>query len=77
MALVETAIVVHLRNIYYAADPLALFPLRLLSAPDLRLELAREAATLVMILAVAIAAERGAVRVAAAFAYMFGVWDIF
>jgi hypothetical protein len=51
--------------------------LRLLSAPDLRLELAREAATLVMILAVAIAAERGAVRVAAAFAYMFGVWDIF
>jgi len=77
MALVESAIVVHLRHLYYSTDPRTIFPLRLLSAEDLRLELAREAATLAMILAVALTAERGAVRVAAAFAYVFGIWDIF
>ena len=37
MALVEAAVVVHLHHIYYPENPLALFPLRLLSADDLAL----------------------------------------
>ena len=41
MALVEAAIVVHLRHLYYPLDPRELFPLALLSDADLALELAR------------------------------------
>ncbi|HJX18524.1 MAG TPA: hypothetical protein VJ437_10040 [Acidiferrobacterales bacterium] len=77
MALVEAAIVVHLRHVYYLENPRALFPLRLLSADDLALELARELATVVMILAVAVLAARGFVRRFAAFVYVFGLWDLF
>jgi hypothetical protein len=76
MALVEAAIVVHLRHVYYPENPLALFPLRLLSAHDLALELAREFATVVMILAVAVLAVRGFVRRFAVFAFVFGLWDL-
>ena len=77
MALVEAAIVVHLRHAYYPENPLALFPLRLLSTGDLALELAREIATLVMLLTVALLAARGFVRRFAAFVYVFGLWDLF
>ncbi len=77
MALVEAAIVVHLRHVYYPENPLALFPLRLLNDDDLALELAREVATVVMILAVAVLAARGVVRRFAAFVYVFGLWDLF
>jgi hypothetical protein len=76
MAQVEAALVVHLRSIYYPADPLSLFPMALLSPRDLRIELVRELATVVMILGVALLAARGAVRVFAAFVYVFGLWDI-
>lgn len=77
MALVEAAIVVHLRHVYYAANPLALFPLVLLNPDDLALELAREFATVIMILAVAMLAVRGFMRRFAAFVYVFGLWDVF
>jgi hypothetical protein len=77
MAHVEAALVVYLRELYYPQDPRAIFPLRLLSLPHLQLELVREAATIVMLLAVAWLAERGAVRRFAAFVLLFGVWDIF
>lgn len=76
MALVEAAIVIYLRTIYYADDPLRLFPLRLLSDAHLRLELVREAATVVMLLVVAVLAATGWARRFAAFAFLFGVWDL-
>ena len=76
MAHVEAALVVHLRSLYYPADPLNVFPLVLLSHRDLAIELARESATVVMILTVALLAVRGAGRVFAAFCYVFGLWDI-
>ncbi len=76
MALVEAAIVIHLRGLYYPQDRLAIFPLRMLSPADLRLEWAREAATVVMLLAVALLIERGPARVFAAFLYLFGLWDL-
>lgn len=76
MALVEAAIVIYLRTIYYADDPLRLFPLRLLSEAHLRLELAREAATVVMLLAVAALSATGWARRFAAFAFLFGLWDL-
>jgi hypothetical protein len=76
MALVEAAIVVHLRHLYYPLDPQQLFPLALLSHADLALELARELATVAMILAVAVLAERGWARRFAAFVFVFGLWDL-
>jgi len=77
MALVEAAIVVHLRHVYYPENPLALFPLVLLNPDDLALELARELATLIMLLAVALLATRGFMRRFAAFLFVFGLWDLF
>ena len=76
MALVEAALVIHLRHIYYPADPQSLFPLALLSPDDYRLELVRELATVVMIVVVAILAERSWSRRFAAFVFVFGLWDL-
>ena len=77
MAYVEAALVVDLRSVYYPANPLNLFPLAILSHRDLIIELVRELATVLMIGSVAWLAARQAARVFAAFAYLFGLWDIF
>jgi hypothetical protein len=76
MALVEAAIVVHLRHLYYPLDPREVFPLALLNDANLALELARELATVVMMVAVAVLAECGWGRRFAAFVFVFGVWDL-
>jgi hypothetical protein len=76
MAQVEAAVVIYLRRVHYADDPLTLFPLVTLPNPDLPIELAREVATLVMIATVAFLHAKRGPRVFAAFAYVFGVWDI-
>lgn len=76
MALVEAAVVVYLRRLYYPDDPLTIFPLRIWPMRDLLVELGREAATIVMILAVALLAVEGRVRRTAAFLFVFGVWDL-
>jgi hypothetical protein len=77
MALVEAAVVVHLRHVYYPDDPLTIFPLRLMSPADFVLELGRELATIVMIAAVAWLAEKTWMRRFATFVLVFGLWDIF
>ena len=75
MAYVEAAVVVDLRALYYPngfAFPLAPMP------PAMTLvEVGREAATLVMLLAVAAVAAPDAWRRFLLFAFLFGVWDIF
>jgi hypothetical protein len=76
MAQVEAAVVIYLRRVHYADDPLTLFPLVMLPNPDLRIELARELATLVMIASVAFLHAKRGPLVLAAFAYVFGLWDI-
>lgn len=77
MAHVEASLVIHLRSLYYPDNPLSLFPLSLLSHRDLAIELSRELATIIMILSVAVLAEKGSMRIFAAFVYVFGLWDIF
>ncbi len=78
MALLESAVVVYMRRLYYPDNPLDLFPLQFLSSYDPTLELSREIATIVMILTVALLAERSsATRSFAAFVFVFGVWDLF
>lgn len=76
MAYVEAAVVVHLRHLYYAHDPLALFPLQLLSHLDLAIEVGRELATIVMLITIALLTERNMGRRFAVFVYLFGVWDL-
>ena len=76
MAYVEAALVVHLRQLYYADNLQAIFPLQLLSHTDLTIELIREVATILMLVAVAFLADRDIGRRFAAFVYIFGVWDL-
>lgn len=77
MAWLEAAVVVYLRRLYYPDDQLTLFPMRVWRTSDLMVEIGREAATIVMILAVALLAVPGRTRRIAAFLYVFGVWDLF
>lgn len=77
MGLLEAAVVVYMRRLYYASNPKEIFPLEFLNSYDPALELSREAATIGMILAVACLAERSSLtRTFAAFAFVFGAWDL-
>jgi hypothetical protein len=76
MAFVETMIVFYLRKLYYPTN--ILFPLNV-SMPTqiLIFEWIREAATLIMLLSVAIIAGKKAKEKFAYFLYAFAIWDIF
>ncbi|HEY3221725.1 MAG TPA: hypothetical protein VGJ80_13410 [Gemmatimonadales bacterium] len=76
MAAVESAVVVYLRALHGGAEPLSVL---LHEIPDrlVAIEVGREAATLVMLLAVAGVAGRNAWEGFLYFALAFGVWDIF
>jgi hypothetical protein len=75
MAYVESAVVVYLRAIYYPtgfAFPMAPMP------PDMvAIERGREAATLVMLLGIAMLADTDRWSRFLAFCVSFGVWDLF
>ena len=78
MALLESTVVVYMRHLYYANNPLDIFPLEFLDSYNAVLELSREATTVIMILTVALLAERSSrTRTFAAFVFVFGVWDLF
>lgn len=78
MALLEAAVVVYMRRLYYATNPQQIFPLKFLDSYDTVVELSREIATVVMILTVAMLADRQSrTRTFAAFVFIFGVWDLF
>ena len=78
MALLESAVVVYMRRLYYPDNPLELFPLHFLNDYDPLLELCREVATIVMIVTVALLAEkRSMTHRFAAFVFVFGLWDLF
>ena len=78
MALLEAVVVIYMRQLYYPEQPLELFPLQFLDQYDPLVELSREAATILMIVAVALLAERsGWTRRFAAFVLVFGLWDVF
>ncbi|MEM7314367.1 MAG: hypothetical protein AAF497_14565 [Planctomycetota bacterium] len=78
MALLEAAVVVYMRQLYYPENPLELFPLAFLDSFDPMVELSREVSTIVMILAVAFLAEASTwTKRFAAFVFVFGLWDLF
>ena len=75
MGLLEAAVVVYLRQLYYP-EGLTL-PLKPASSTILLIESSRELATLVMLITSAIAVGENALQSFAYFLYMFGFWDIF
>jgi len=80
MAFLESAVVVYLRDLWSIGD--TLFPVKPFlddnaSDPLLLIEVGREAATLVMLLALAWAVARTRVQWWAVLLIAFGVWDIF
>src|SRR5262245_45115860 len=76
MAVVEAAVVVYLRAIAPAEGPLAVLQ-TVLPQPIIPVELVREAATLVMLVAVAFLAGTNPWQRFLYFALAFGVWDLF
>jgi len=74
MGLLEAIVVVYLRQIYYPRG--FDFPLTLLSPRMVAVESSREAATIVMLVSVAIIAGRDSLRRFAYFIHIFAVWDI-
>jgi hypothetical protein len=75
MAYVEAAVVVYLRGLYYPRG--LAFPLAPLPPEMVAIEIAREGATLVMLVGVAMLAGRERWERFPAFCVSFGVWDIF
>lgn len=75
MAYLEAAVVVYLRKLYYPHG--FSFPMKLADPFVTKVEVGREIATLLMLLAVALIAEKGAIRRSLAFCFAFGIWDIF
>jgi hypothetical protein len=74
MAYVESAVVVYLRTIYYPQG--FAFPLVLMPSGMVAIEIGREAATLVMLLGVAVLAGVDRWDRILLFCVAFGVWDI-
>ncbi|MBL7138880.1 MAG: hypothetical protein ISS17_08905, partial [Bacteroidales bacterium] len=75
MGFLESAVVVYLRAIYYPEG--FAFPLKIIEGPVATTEILREAATLIMLITVAILAARRWIIRFAWFIYIFAIWDIF
>jgi hypothetical protein len=73
MGFIEAAVVVYLRALIGGGP---LFPMKILPPAILTVEVAREAATLIMLLCVAILGVRGGLRRFGAFLLLFAAWDI-
>jgi len=74
-ALVEASVVVYLRSLYYPEG--FTLPLKAINPAHLTVELLREAATIVMLVAVGALAGSGGWERFAYFLVGFGVWDLF
>ncbi|HET6225568.1 MAG TPA: hypothetical protein VFF27_04760 [Bacteroidia bacterium] len=75
MGFMETVIVVYLRKLYYPNG--FNFPLVAMDLDILKAEFLREAATVVMLLAIGILTGKNAAQKFAYFIFSFAVWDIF
>lgn len=75
MGFLESAVVVYLRKLYYPAD--FHFPLTPMEPSIGAVEVYREAATIIMLLAVGILTGKNISQKFAIFLFCFAVWDIF
>jgi hypothetical protein len=75
MAYLESAVVVYMREIYYPEG--FSFPLKMIEGRIAVTEIFREAATMVMMITVAMIVSKRAIERFAWFIYTFAIWDIF
>ncbi|MBL7073732.1 hypothetical protein ISS37_00640 [candidate division KSB1 bacterium] len=75
MGYLEAAVVVYLRDLFYPQG--FAFPLQAMPATLVAVELGRELATLVMLVAIGVLCGRDMVEKLAYFLLSFGLWDIF
>ena len=75
MGFLETAVVVYLRELYYPEG--FAFPLKMMSVNIIATELLREAATVIMLLAIGFIAASRKIERFAYFILAFAIWDIF
>lgn len=75
MGMLEGAVVVYLRELYYPEG--FAFPLKMMSATLILTEVLREAATLIMLVAIGVLVGRTKTEKFAFFIYSFAIWDIF
>jgi len=75
MGFLESAVVVYIRALYYPEG--FMFPMKLISDQIMITEFFREAATMIMLIGIAIIAGRSAIERFAYFIFSFGIWDIF
>ncbi len=75
MAYLESAVVVYIRALYYPEG--FAFPMKLIGDQIMVTEFFREAATMVMLIGIAVIAGRSAIERFAYFIFSFGIWDIF
>ncbi|HOY30513.1 MAG TPA: hypothetical protein PKW80_01415 [Bacteroidales bacterium] len=75
MGYLESAVVVYIRALYYPEG--FAFPMKLISTQIMVTEFFREAATMIMLLGIAILAGRSRIERFAYFIFSFGIWDIF
>lgn len=75
MGYLETAVVIYLREIYYPRG--FQFPLTVMPAKAVLIELLREAGTVIMLMGIGILAGHSKPQRFAWFIYSFAIWDIF
>ncbi len=75
MAYLESAVVVYLRYLYYPMG--FVLPIKMIPNQTLFIELGREAATIIMLLAIALLSSKLKRQRIFFFFFAFGVWDIF
>lgn len=74
MGLLESAVVIYLRELYYPDG--FRFPLKIIPADIGRVEVYREAATLIMLIALGILAGKSKLQRFAYFVLAFAIWDL-
>ena len=75
MGFLETAVVVYLRNIYYPEG--FHLPLKVIDPHIALVEILREAATLMMLISIAMLTGKSSIQRFAFFLLCFGIWDLF
>lgn len=75
MAFLEAVVVIYLREIIYPEG--FYFPLKDIPSNLFIAELGREAATIIMLIAIGIIAGKSLIEKFCCFIYTFGIWDIF
>jgi hypothetical protein len=74
-AMIECAVVIYLREIYYPEG--FSFPLNLISNKIAIVEIVRELATMLLLVSIALVADKRFLQAFAWFVYAFAIWDIF